>query len=709
MPKLKITTCAWCVILQLCFFAGISYAQKNSVVNDSLKVNTLIITGKEAARKLEKSGLEGLLTASRICEGKKSSYFIKQQVQALSGIASYYMYKGKYDSSLYYNNRVMKIGTENKDELAVARANLGFGNIANYRADYETSVSKNLLALKYFESVRDTLGIAAAMGNIGWSYVRLNQFQKAVQFLNKSIELYLKKGQVVPAANNMSNLSGAYKGLRNPQKEMELKLKAFNLFQSQNYKKGMATVATNLGIFYEESSLDEALKYYNIALKCSWQINDNGNIATLYNNLSDLYLRLNRVKEAETSVDSAWYFALKSGDRLAQADAMLYKANILHAQGKHIESAGYTNRYIRIRDSIYAGKMQNQVADMEVKYETEKKQKQIELLNQYNTIQALKLKQSGLEITEAHLEIEKNKLYTANQGLQLKDKQNQLHKKQLESQTRGQKITLLKKQNTIQQLQIAKRNMTIMVIAGIFMLFIIIGYLFYNRYRLKQEAHLQKAIIHQQELATKGIIEAEERERKRIAGDLHDGVGQLVSAVKMNLDVLISRYLIKQPDADMLAERTMLMVDESCTEVRSIAHQMMPNALIRSGLVSALRDFLNKIPSDKLKISVQTDGLNERLDGNTETVLYRVIQESVNNAIKHANASNLDIMLISDHNEVTVTIEDNGKGFIVADKKDYEGIGLKNIITRVEYLRGTVDISSAPGKGTLVAIHIPVV
>lgn len=220
---------------------------------------------------------------------------------------------------------------------------------------------------------------------------------------------------------------------------------------------------------------------------------------------------------------------------------------------------------------------------------------------------------------------------------------------------------------------------------------------------------MQKAIIHQQDLATKGIIEAEERERKRIAGDLHDGVGQLVSAVKMNLDVLISRYLIKQPDADMLAERTMLMVDESCTEVRSIAHQMMPNALIKSGLVSALRDFLNKIPSDKLKISVQTDGLNERLDGNTETVLYRVIQESVNNAIKHANASNLDIMLISDHNEVTVTIEDNGKGFIVADKKDYEGIGLKNIITRVEYLRGTVDISSAPGKGTLVAIHIPVV
>jgi two-component system NarL family sensor kinase len=134
---------------------------------------------------------------------------------------------------------------------------------------------------------------------------------------------------------------------------------------------------------------------------------------------------------------------------------------------------------------------------------------------------------------------------------------------------------------------------------------------------------------------------------------------------------------------------------------------MMPNALIKSGLVSALRDFINKIPSNKLKISIDTQGINEQLDSTTETVLYRVIQESVNNVIKHADATVLDILLLCDKKEITVSIEDDGRGFDTADKSKFAGIGLKNMISRIEYLKGTVDISSAPGKGTLVAIYIP--
>jgi signal transduction histidine kinase len=86
-----------------------------------------------------------------------------------------------------------------------------------------------------------------------------------------------------------------------------------------------------------------------------------------------------------------------------------------------------------------------------------------------------------------------------------------------------------------------------------------------------------------------------------------------------------------------------------------------------------------------------------------------VIQESVNNVIKHAGATSLDILLLCDEREITVSIEDNGKGFNTADKNKFTGIGLKNMISRVEYLKGTVDISSSPGKGTLVAIFIPLV
>ena len=100
-------------------------------------------------------------------------------------------------------------------------------------------------------------------------------------------------------------------------------------------------------------------------------------------------------------------------------------------------------------------------------------------------------------------------------------------------------------------------------------------------------------------------------------------------------------------------------------------------------------------------------GLNERLDENTEIVLYRVLQECVNNVIKHSGASQLDIALIKDQDGISISIEDNGKGFNPAELSEDAGIGLKNMKARIDYLNGTIDFDSAPGKGTLVAIHIP--
>jgi signal transduction histidine kinase len=109
----------------------------------------------------------------------------------------------------------------------------------------------------------------------------------------------------------------------------------------------------------------------------------------------------------------------------------------------------------------------------------------------------------------------------------------------------------------------------------------------------------------------------------------------------------------------------------------------------------------------KLQVHLYTEGLEERLDSNIEVVLYRVIQECVNNVIKHAEANTLDISIIKEPSEITATIEDNGKGFDTSDKEKFDGIGLKNIRTRVEYLKGSVDFDSSPGKGTLVALHVP--
>lgn len=266
-----------------------------------------------------------------------------------------------------------------------------------------------------------------------------------------------------------------------------------------------------------------------------------------------------------------------------------------------------------------------------------------------------------------------------------------------------------KKERTIQEQQFAltKKNYWIAGAAGLLLLGALLGYSFYRSNKLKQAKAMQAEIMHQQDMATRAVIQAEENERKRIAGDLHDGIGQTMSAAKMNLSSMESRLDFKN-DADRLAfEKIVNLVDESCKEVRSVSHNMMPNALLKSGLSSAVKEFIDKIDSRVLQVNLYSEGLNERLDNNVETVLYRVIQECVNNVIKHSGANVLDISLIKDADGIAATIEDNGKGFNVSEKWKAAGIGLKNIRTRIEYLKGTVDFDSAEGKGTLIAIHVP--
>lgn len=263
------------------------------------------------------------------------------------------------------------------------------------------------------------------------------------------------------------------------------------------------------------------------------------------------------------------------------------------------------------------------------------------------------------------------------------------------------------KELLLQKEQLSKQRYIMIGISALFVMVVVLMYMLYRRRQLKQEARLQAEIIKQQDIATRSVLEAEEKERKRIASDLHDGVGQMMSAVKMNLSSLASKIQLANQNDAALLDKTILLVDESCREVRSVSHNMMPNALLKAGLSSAVKEFIDKIDHNKLQVNLYTEGLQQRMANNVETVLYRVIQEIVNNVIKHAEANQLDISLIKDADGISCTVEDNGKGFDISSMENLEGIGLKNIQTRINYLKGTVEWDSSIGKGTLVAIHVP--
>ncbi len=364
--------------------------------------------------------------------------------------------------------------------------------------------------------------------------------------------------------------------------------------------------------------------------------------------------------------------------------------------------------YVEIKHSTLYSTLSDQINNLQLKYEAEMKEKQIVLLNKENTIKALELTQVGLEYRNQQLELGKMHSQLEARDLELIKKEYLLTRNHFEAARKKQEINTLNQENTIQKLEIEKRDTAVLIVVSLFGLSIVLGALFYNSYKLKQEALLSTEKIIQIELITKAVLDAEENERKRIASDLHDGVGQMFSAVKMNLCGLIDRLEMPRKEDQFLAEKTLALVDESCKEVRIISHTMMPNVLLKSGIASDIRNFIQKVDEESLKISLKTVGFTDKLEYSEEVILYRVIQELMNNVIKHAEASELSILLKRLKNEIFVELSDNGKGFNYNKTAKLQGLGLKNIKVRIDYLKGTFKYLSNQPKGTTVKISIPV-
>ena len=202
----------------------------------------------------------------------------------------------------------------------------------------------------------------------------------------------------------------------------------------------------------------------------------------------------------------------------------------------------------------------------------------------------------------------------------------------------------------------------------------------------------------------KAVIEATESERKRIAQDLHDGLGQLLSTAKLNVSSMEDSV---HDDDRQQFENSMSLIDEACQEVRHISHNMMPSTLIRMGLLPALKELVDKacIPG-QMQVQLQVNGLTNRLDEASEVAIYRVVQETVNNAIKYSGASIVKVLLEKTDKQLRLEITDNGKGFDTAAIGKSEGIGWRSIYSRVAMLNGNISVESGKGKGTRIVVVV---
>ena len=534
------------------------------------------------------------------------------------------------------------------------RALLLLGRLANGRGNFAAAAGHLVQALRLAEARQDQLGQGKAYLMLGNTNKNLKQYPKALANARRAQALL---GPLARAGNRVAAADFVLALANSGTVQMEMaRYGPARLDLLASLRRGRAlgdSSAASLalynlgGIALRTGQGQAAYTYYRQTLAIDEARGDVQAQGESWLNLGDALALLRRSAEAEAAYRRALALARQADARPLVRVAYNGFASLYEATGRPALALVWQKRFVALNDSMYEQASADQAAELQTKYDTEKKDAQ-------NRLQAARLR--------------------------------------------------------IQQQIIRRRNVQLgagLAVAG---LLAGLAYLLYNRRRLRREVEFAQERQQLTQLRAQAVLEAEEAERRRIGADLHDGVGQLLTAAKLNLHALREELGPTTAGQQAMLDNALSVVDESFREVRGISHNLMPNALIKRGLALAVRDFLDKLPANgRLKINLEVVGLDRAgpVPPTVESVLFRVIQELVQNIIKHAQATEVTLQIVRHTDELTVLVEDNGVGFDPAALGEDAGIGLRNIGSRMAFLGGRADFDAAPGRGTTVTLEVP--
>lgn len=490
-------------------------------------------------------------------------------------------------------------------------------------------------ALRIAEKRNDQVSKASTMISIGWAYMEDGKPNEAIRFFNEVLQLN-------PSANYenravlLCNIASCYNTTG-------------NFTQAQLYaQQGVATarrnersmeVANGLNIlarsYYQQGKLKKAISFLKEAAVERAKISDPSMLASDYLELADLYNKNGQPAEAIAWAKKAETLSLQHANRLKLADAYQALATSYEGLSDYKNASVYLNKLLVHKDSLANDHYNQAFAQMQVQFETQKK-----------TAEILLLKKDNLEAT-------------------------------------------LRSSNQQRWLLLLAAGILLLVASGIY-----ISKLMKSRYSTR----LALEQLSEQKMRTMAVMEAEEKERRRIAGELHDGVGQTLVAASMQLN--------KARTGNLTLDKVDELISRAGIEVRNLSHQVTPELLLHYGLVKAMEEAVHQLndANDKTIFTLFTYLEKSLEDEMASLTLFRCFQELSTNILKHAQADKVVVQLNMLSEEAQLIVEDNGVGF--EPGKAMYGLGIKNMESRISFYEGELLVDSTPGKGTSVIVKI---
>lgn len=580
-------------------------------------------------------------------------HYIEGQVNGLNLIGLSYYGLGDYDKAITYNKKALLVGRNLKvDKLTGVYIDLA--NVYSAQSNNANAILYFHKAYKVYEQRKDYHNIAMVYMNLALEYKLQKNFEKAIEYNIKALKIYEKLRDTLSIIKVSNNLGGVYLSIGMLKKAEQTFLTSLKQSEKLNYDLGITNSCLFLGIIYQQNSKQSKLSIYYIHKSISWakKINDQFQIAINQGNLAKTYSNINQLDSAIYYLKKANMFFIENRMINEQMD-VYFQLNTIHKQKNSFKEAlFYFEKYDSIKDVIYNEINAQKVNDALTKYETEKKEKEIVLLNT--------------------------------------------------------KIRNKKKDQEILNAKIKNRNNIILGVSSVFVLLLITLYLLYTKRQLVLKNIHQEELNSQRNLTTKAIVQAQEKEQTRIAKDLHDSIGTFLSTLKINLQLF--HEFIPKPKVEIY-KNALNLIDQISAELRNIMRNLSNEVLNNQGVCHAINELIEQINElNTAKIDFHVVGEIQRLDENTEHNLYRITQELFNNCIKYAHAKSVSLQLIEEEKTIVLMYEDDGVGFDVSllnDLNPKHGMGLKNIKNRVHFLEGTIHIESTPDSGTVFIIEVP--